>query len=190
MRFPFFPSVSVPSLLLASLALAGCAGPMTYGAGSQSTRISALYGYGAADRDLKLIVQGNAFPGQVSSADFGHQVEAALQSPINRAPTHLTQTPDDSAKDNYKVVFLFNPSELMGGQNLCDGRADQAQAAVGEVRALAAFCVAGRAVTEISGRTAVSGPKDERFAHLMSQMKEALFRADEKDSSHKSYTNT
>ncbi|HVI50433.1 MAG TPA: hypothetical protein VM661_04415 [Candidatus Sulfotelmatobacter sp.] len=184
MRKPFTLSASLAASAAAGLLLlGGCSGPLTYSPGSRSVQISALYGYGAADRDLKLEVQGNAFAGQMSGTDFAHKVEAALQSPIMRPATHLTLAPNDTAKSNYRVVFLFNPANVMGGQNLCDGRADQQPAPAGEVRAVAAFCVAGRAVTEITGRTQVVGPNDERFLQLMAIMKNELFREDERPNS-------
>jgi len=177
----------ISSSVAACLLLAACSGPTLYQPGPSSRQIDALYTYGAAERDLKLEVQGNGFPGQMSGAAFAMRVESGVQGPVFRAPTHPTLTPNDSARSGYRLVFLFNPSPLMMGQSLCDGHADQVAAVPGEVKAVAAFCVSGRAETEIAAQTQAAGPDDPAFGQMLNLMMQALFRPDEKTGSGNSH---
>lgn len=174
-------------LLPACLLLAACAGPSITGEGPQSRQITSLYGYGAAGRDLKLEVQGNGFPKQMSGAAFAKLVEAGVQGPLPRALTHPTLTPDASARDNYRLVFLFNPAPTMGGQDLCDNHADQEAPVPGELHLVAAFCVAGRAETEVTAWTPIRGPEDPALTELLHQVMLSLFRPDHRDSVHSAY---
>lgn len=169
------------------LLLSACAGPIITQEGPKSRHIDSLYGYGASARDLRLEVKGNAFAGLLDDQAFAKRVEAGLQGQLPRAPTHPTLTPDDSARDNYRLIFLFDPSPTISGQGLCDGKAERQEAVAGEVHILAAFCVAGRAETEAAGWSRVTGPGDADFARLLDLMMQVLFRPDEKESVYNRY---
>lgn len=182
MNKAFFPLVCL--CLVPVAGLTACAGPTVIDQGPRERQIDSLYDYGAADRDLKLEVQGNGFPGRMSGADFARLVEAGVQGPLPRAQTHPLLNPGPTARENYRLVFLFNPAPTMMGQSLCDGRADQQRAVAGEVRLVAAFCVSGRAETEVAAWTPAAGPGDSDFQFLLNQTMLTLFRPDLREGSH------
>lgn len=180
-----------------ALGLMGCSSPMLTQPGSPSVKISSLYGYGAADRDLKLIVRGTPFS-DLTEEQFAKEVEIETQGVGMRTPTRLTLTPGPAAKPNYSVVFVFQPTVTLTGQNLCDGHFDQGPGSDGilggngfvseqpgvTVRAIAAFCVSGRAETEIVGQTQAVNAADVRVLDLVRAMAQALFRPDLRDGIH------
>ena len=129
-------------------------------------------------------MRGNPFP--MPADAFARAVEADVQVGLLRPPTHPTLTPGPTAKDNYELVFVFSPALTLRGDDLCHGRGDQAaDGGGGSVRALGAFCVAGRAETEIIGETQADGPADPHFMNLMRQMMLSLFRPDVRDGGHR-----
>jgi hypothetical protein len=159
--------------------LAACSGPLTRELGSSSTKLNGLYDYGASGRDLRLSVRGTPFaPGE--GEDLAKAVEAASQVQVMRAPTHATLTPGASAQRGYELAFLFSPTLTQGGDELCQGRIEEPQPAFvsPRVHVLAAFCVSGRAETEVAGEAEAMGPHDERFRNLVQQVVMALFRPD------------
>ncbi|OIQ84514.1 hypothetical protein GALL_336550 [mine drainage metagenome] len=164
-------------LALAALcALAACSGPVTSEEGPTASGVDGYYGYGVAGRDLRLEVAGNAFAGQMSDAAFDQALAALLKTPPERQPGHITLTPGPSARSNYSLVFLFNPGPLIYGQELCAGQRTQQPPQAGRVKVVASFCVAGRAITEITGQTDATGLADDRFGALMEEMMGKLFR--------------
>ncbi|HLN24269.1 MAG TPA: hypothetical protein VK558_09825 [Patescibacteria group bacterium] len=168
--------------------LAACSGPVVSQPGSAFNQIDSIYNYGAGGRDLRLTVRGNPFP--MPADVFAHVVEADVQVGLLRQPTHPTLTPGPTAKDNYELVFVFSPALTLRGDDLCKGRGDQAAEAAPvaggtvTVRAIAAFCVAGRAETEIVGETQAEESGDVRFSGMMRQMMLSLFRPDVRDNGH------
>jgi hypothetical protein len=168
--------------------LAACTGPVLTQPGSPYTQIDSLYNYGAGARDLRLIVHGNPFP--MPADVFARVVETDVQLNLLRQPTHPTLTPGPTAKDNYALIFVFSPAVTLSGDDLCKGRADQMASPVSPsggtvtVRAIGAFCVSGRAETEIVGETQATGAGDVRFLDLMRQMMLALFRPDVHEGGH------
>ncbi len=157
-------------------ALAACSGPVTSEEGPTERGVDGYYGYGVAGRDLKLEVAGNAFPGRLSDAAFAQGLAGRLKTPPERQAGHITLTPGPSARSNYSLIFQFNPGPMLYGQELCAGKRTQQPPEPGRVKVLASFCVAGRAITEISGQTDATGPGDPRFGTLMDEMMAKLFR--------------
>lgn len=174
----------LPLGLLLAAGLSACSGPSITYQGPPELKIDSLYTYGAAGRDLKLEVQGNGFAGQISGTDFAKRVEAGVQGPLPRPATHPTLNPGPTAKDGYRLVLLFNPAATMTGQDLCNGRADQSQPVAGEVHLVGAFCVSGRAETEVTAWTPATGPQDVRFQDLLNQVMLTLFRPDPRENPH------
>ena len=172
------------TLIILLAALTGCSGPIITQESSPFTKIDGFYDYGAGGRDLRLMVVGNPFP--MPDDVFGRVVEADLQVPLVRQPTHPTLTPDASAQPNYALILLFSPALALSGDDLCRGRFEHgAFGGNGEdsvnVRVLGAFCVSGRAVTEGVGQTQADRAGDQRFVVLMRQMMLTLFRPDIRD---------
>jgi|GEM_PF-1425676 len=180
---PIFTRI-LPLGLLLSAGLSACSGPSITYQGPPELKIDSLYAYGASGRDLKLEVQGNGFAGQISGAEFAKRVEAGVQGPLPRAATHPTLNPGPTAKEGYRLVLLFNPASTMAGQDLCNGRADQGQPVAGEVHLVGAFCVSGRAETEVTAWTTATGPQDVRFQELLNQAMLTLFRPDPHENLH------
>ena len=156
--------------------LAGCAGPSVVQTSVDPTaQITSLYDYGAGGRDLRLVVQGNGFPGP--SSGFVQAVEAAANVQTLRQPTHLTVVPGLTARPNFSVVLAFSAAPGIDGDALCRGGGDPV-APSGRVTTAGAFCVSGRAWTEAVGETVADGPNDPQFTRLIHQMMLALFRPD------------
>ena len=170
--------------------LAACAGtPTTYSSSDPRTKIDAFYDNGAGGRDLTLVVYGDPFP--VPKDVFARKVEADLRDvPTFRQPTNVLLTPGPSANPIYRLVYIFGPMTGQFGNAICrHGLKAEANddfppastmvpAQPGEVVATAAFCVEYRAVTEISGTTAATGPDDVRVAQMTRSMMAELFRRD------------
>jgi len=173
----------------ACVGLMSCAGPSTYSASDPVVQIDGFYDDGASDRDLKLVVFGDPFPGPQDQ--FARTVEADLRdAPVGKSPTRLLLSPGPSAKPIYRLVYVFSPSPDMIGNAICEHQlkpeantdfppaASGAPVPGGEVFATAAFCVEYRAVSEISGQTPADGPGDVRLYNLTRQMAAEVFRPD------------
>jgi hypothetical protein len=164
--------------------LAGCANtPSTFNPSDPHVKIDSFYSYGAGGRDLLLIVDGDPFP--VPDAVFAQKVESSLDSaPVPRQPTHPLLAPDDTANPRFWLIYVFNPPANLSGNDICQrgtsGATSKgfAPAQPGKVEAVAAFCVEGRALTEITGRTQADGPDDPRFREMTRLMMAAVFRSD------------
>lgn len=181
-----------PAFLSATVALALSAcgsGTLLYDGGDPFQRIDSFYNYGAAGRDLRLIVAGNPF-GPADDA-FKSAVEAAVQVPTMRAPTRPTLAPGASARANYALVFAFQPPPTLSAQTLCATIAPGPGGAAApgpepvlapapgrRIEALGAFCLSGRALTQISGRVDTVSVTDQGFRDLMARMMNGLFRPD------------
>lgn len=179
-------------LVLGMLALSGCQGPMLSQAGSDTARIDSFYDYGAAGRDLQLVVYGNPFSPGMSDDAFASLIEDKIDHVnVARQQTHPQLVPDDSVRSGYTLVFGFQPEATVDGDRLCHAQFAAGPAGSlgngvelwGEeagltMRAIAAFCVAGRAETEIVGQTQVVSPDDPRMNDLLNQMMQAVFRPD------------
>ncbi len=184
-------------------ALTACGGPVISQPGSPMTKIDGFYEYGVAERDLKLVVDGTPFP-TLPQADFAKRVELWAAAPSMRQPTHPTLTPGETARSGYQMIFAFQPAVTQTGQGLCSGQIEHGpgasnwlggnglehsgDAAAVSVRAIAAFCVAGVARTEIVGQTDAISPDDPRLPELVGQMVQALFRPDIRDVSGRTTT--
>lgn len=173
-----------------ALVLSACgSGTWLYDSGDPFMKLDSFYNYGAAGRDLRLIVAGNPF-GPADDA-FRSAVEAAVQVPTMRAPTHPTLAPGASARANYALVLAFQPPPTLSAQTLCatiapgpagaaaPGPAPVLAPAPGQrIEALGAFCLSGQALTQISGRVDAVFVTDQSFRDLMARMMNALFRPD------------
>jgi hypothetical protein len=173
----------------AGLAACAAAGPTIYGESNPRTKIDAFYDDGAGDRDLKLVVFGDPFP--MPPDAFARTVEADLRgAPSMHQPTRPLLAPGESAKPIYRLVYVFNPASGMFGNAICrrglkaEANEDFPPASTpsaampGQVVAVAAFCVEYRAVSEVSGQTAATGPDDVRVYQLTREMMSQLFRPD------------
>lgn len=171
------PALLLPVLMLPALILvAGCSG-ITAGPGDDFVQITAFYNYAASDRDLALSVVGNPFG--LPDDGFRHAVETAVQVQTTRPPTHATLAPGPSARKGYSLAFVFDPVPTLRGDDICQGRYEAGgRAGSHPLRMVGAFCMSGRALTEVSGEASLSGPDDPAFREFMHGAVLAIFRPD------------
>ncbi len=173
-RTPFLSLIAVCTLV------AGCSTERTFEPSDPRMKIDGYYNDGAADRDIKLKVIGNAFGADPQA--FRRTLEADLQggAPVGRAPTRPLLNPGPSGKPLYRLAYAFNQPNDIYGNALCQVEETPATppSPANIVNATAAFCVGGRAEAFISGQTEANGPDDVRFYRLVRQMMDNVFRPD------------
>lgn len=166
-------------VLLTTLAIGACTGPSVTYQSPRQQQIEGLYQYGAAGRDIPLVVTGNPF-GAVPDAEVAAQVErgasrGSMLQPATRPRLH----PDESIRPGYQLMVALQPALTVDGNDLCRGTGAGTKTTTTEIRVEMAFCVSGRAYSFASGRTEATGPGDPRFDALISQLSLAVFRQDE-----------
>lgn len=175
--------------------MTACAGPITFDQSIRQAQIDSFFTYGAAGRDLPLVVVGNPFP-DLAQKDFEREVESIARNvTLLRQQTRPSLEPDSSARDNYALVFAFQPRTSLSGSSLCNHATpngapgdDESQRrllsggaspdADRVVNAVAAFCLSGRALTSVRGRTTMISDDDPNFSAMLAMMMRDLFRPD------------
>lgn len=174
------------AILPVGVLLAACSGGLTGQASDDFVKITGFYNYGASGRDLPLKVAGNPF--EMPGDSFARAVEAAVQVQTNRPPTHATLAPGPSARKGYSLTFVFEPARTLQGDDICQGNFEQdpkpllQHMRLRRMRMIGAFCLSGRALTEVSGEAALAGTDDPAFTDFLHHAVLALFRPDIADS--------
>ena len=168
------------SCFVAALLLTGCGAPRFQVNTDRTMFLTGFYQYGAGDRDLRLVVRGNPYPA-LAKDDFDKIIEAdAQKGGMLQPPTRPRLRPDDSAKENFRMVLAFNPVKPLDAQDLCDNHPSaDAQSAEGELIIIAAFCVSGRAVSHTEAWITSPNPRSADLANLIAGIKSELFRPDD-----------
>jgi hypothetical protein len=174
---------TVAAILCSAFWLTGCEAPRVVESWpSPDQPLSPIYDYGAGGRDLRLIVQGNPFP--MTDDAFARAVENEVQVPLTRQPTRPRLAPGPTARPNYAVVFVFQPSPTfdlydacqMRGQPVAVLRPDTGQRP--SVKLVSAFCVSGRPYSGAYGWVNASAAEEPQFRAMMQDTMAALFRPD------------
>lgn len=135
------------------------------------------FAYAAAGRDLRVAVVGDPFDGD--RAAFERGVTDAMQGKHWGQRTRFTVDPDDSARDIYHVVMLFNPPGSLSGEKLCRSEPDALRPRAytdGRLGVYAAFCRSDKMLTRVRGTIGgADGPNDPLFQELIGQVTNALF---------------
>ncbi len=164
----------VPVMLM----LVGCAGaPVTYGDFVQSTYRPSEFGYGAGRRDLWTQFRGDPF-GLGDEAFRAAMIGILARHPPKPQPTRFTTDPGESARTDYRVVFLFDPPESFLQTRLCRLPIGlrSGEGGTTPLRVAAAFCREQGVLTAVSGKLDdVRSIDDPRFDALIGQMVDALF---------------
>ncbi|HLN23808.1 MAG TPA: hypothetical protein VK558_07465, partial [Patescibacteria group bacterium] len=87
-------------------------------------------------------------------------------------------TPHD-ARPGYQLVMVFQGAPTVDGSQACAGAPGGSVQPGGATVVVAAFCVSGRAVSEVTGRVVAGSPEDPRFQALMREVASEVFRPDE-----------
>lgn len=173
-------SRSAFAVVTAATLLAGCSGPRVAPNTERDTYLAELYQYGAGGRDLALEVRGNPFtPADKPALDA--VVEKALAGiGMLQPPTRPRLSPGPEARSNYRMVVQFMRGATLDGQDLCNNaKAPPMSQGQGEVTAVMAFCVSGRAASQSVGWYAPSGIDDPGLAELLKRLEVELFRPDD-----------
>ncbi len=155
--------------------LGGCAGGV-----STVANTNALYSFGefvlASDgRDTIVVVRGNPFG--MDRKAFEKAVTDAMQGQNYGPRTNFTTGPTENAKKEFRVVILFNGSQTVLADNLCE--APEKYGSRKDAKGLhvtATYCWGDESLTEVDGWAGtVSGAANPAFASLIGQTTLELF---------------
>ncbi|MFQ5784844.1 MAG: hypothetical protein ACE5H8_08460 [Alphaproteobacteria bacterium] len=177
-RFGLMRCVAAATLLL----VAGCAGPN----GGLTTAISynqveSAYspgevGYAADGRDLRVVVRGKPFAG----ADRA-ELEAAVIDGMANQPgwfvTNYTTTPNETARDLYRVVWLFGVTPQTSRYAICGAApGDFVALEQGGNTVMAGFCRLDQPLTYLGGTLGdVRSLDDPRFRRFVTVATHIVF---------------
>ena len=140
-----------------------------------------VFNYAAGGRDLEVQTVGNPYAERgFADQDFPEFIVGSMQGRNLGQPTNFTTTPGETARDQYKVVIVFNPVEPATYRSLCEGEA-QSGPTEEKVRVKAAFCQGGRSTGQrvLTGVradvVAEAGPDSEAFQRMMAGVTRDLF---------------
>lgn len=125
-------------------------------------------------RDFQVVVRNN--PTDLQKAAFEQKVIDGIQGQITYMITNFTTTPGDTAREQYRIEFFFDPPDTTNGFALCDrSRAlPETVPRPGETYILGAFCLRDRPLSEGFARKANAPPGSQEFNRLMSQLIRSL----------------
>ncbi|MGQ9365536.1 hypothetical protein [Azospirillum sp. ST 5-10] len=159
---------------LAALALAACDGSRVVGDEPDSAYNFGELAYAAADRDLRVVVQGNPFA--ATPAELAQTVTTVMGKRIAGIRTNPTVQPDSSARPDYRVVVVFEPVQPTLNARLCAMGPVPTRPTGETLTVQAAFCREGRTLTSATGwLDEPQGPNDPRLRHLVGDITSALF---------------
>ncbi len=170
----------IPVLLLATATLAACDYNHRRSYVEPTYRPS-LFNYAAGGRDLEVQTVGNPYTERgLGDQEFPEFIVASMQGHNLGQPTNFTTVPGGTARDQYKVVIVFNPVEPATYRSLCEGEALSGPTEE-KVRVKAAFCQGGRSSGErvLTGVradvVAEAGPNSDAFQRMMAGVTRDLF---------------
>lgn len=165
------------STIAATLLLTACSGATVLHEDRLTSGIESWYSYGAASRDLQLVVVGGPFamPGD----EFQRMVERAVQVQTLLAPTRPRLSPSADARPPFRLVVGFVPAS---GTALCAGQAGAGGPQSDAIPLHIAFCRAETVIAEVAGQMgAVAGPQDPGFQNSIAAAMAVLFKPDVKE---------
>ena len=159
-------------LLVASLiALAGCAGATTFDTGRSSNNSSRIdFATIAGGRDMHTQIFGNPFA--VPDDSFAASVTAVFNSRNSRTRSNFTTKPGPSARDNFRLVLVFNPAQRGLASRLCRNPSDiqLAPSSNRPIRLQIAFCHGESDITSRRGSLpSATAPEDPAFQNFLAQ---------------------
>lgn len=171
-------------LALAAPALAGCGLSRVVSSERSSayTPMAALYAF--SDRDAKVEIIGNPFGGD--SAALAEAVTAAMRGRASGLNTRFTTMPNETARTNYRLAFVFNPVGYGSQGRVCRQPLAVEPPQAGPPYKLyveAAFCDGDGDFTAARGwLDAATGLADPNLRHLIGDLTHSLFPPAESDS--------
>ncbi|MBP2298594.1 hypothetical protein [Azospirillum picis] len=175
-------SLAPLAALLASVAaLAACTNERVVASEPAPAYTMSEVAYAAANRDLRVVLYGDPFG--LTPERLADKVLPHMQNRVAGVVTHLTTTPDESARPIYKVVLAFNVAQTTLNSELCGSVPIPTRPPGGAIVVQGAFCRQGGALTGATGwLDQPQGPDDPDFRSLISDMTFTLFptrRADD-----------
>jgi hypothetical protein len=164
---------SLAALAVAVPILAGCASDRVV-VDDIGIRYSRAEFSAAADgRDLRTVIQGNPF----GTPGFDQAVLGIMNRTYVGPKTNFTGTPGPTAKRDYFVSVVFNPSPDVVPFALCNSAPIPTAAPnPGQITARAAFCITGGEATAVTGYVSnVKGPDDPNFVSMIQHMMLSMF---------------
>lgn len=137
---------------------------------------SSEFSYAGSGRDLRVDIVGNPFGGDQQA--FDRTVTGYMKGSHWGPSTHFTTTPNDTARQTYRVVMLFDPPATFPGIRLCRVKPEDlpTQADGKSIILFSAFCRGDKSLTEIKGHIdSASGPDDRKFRDLVASVTNGLF---------------
>ncbi|MHA1570650.1 MAG: hypothetical protein ACTSWM_02425 [Alphaproteobacteria bacterium] len=159
-------------VLVASLViLAGCAGAATFDTGRSSNNTSRIsFATIAGGRDMHTQIFGNPFA--VPNDFFADSVTAVFNNRNSRARSNFTTRSGPSARENFRLVLVFNPAQRGLASRLCRNPTEIQLAASSSrpIRLQIAFCHGDTDITSRRGSLPdATGPEDPAFRNFLAQ---------------------
>ncbi|AWK89892.1 hypothetical protein [Azospirillum thermophilum] len=169
------PTRSLILLCIAGAALAGCGAGRVIARDPTPAYSPAEASYAASGRDLRVTVQGDPFGGDRQRLTAA--VVQALQGTIMGVATNFTATPGPTARRDYGVAVVFNPTTPVLGSEICGGvPVPTAPPSPGApMRVEAAFCRGGALTSSFGTLEGATGPDDPDFRGFIASLGRSLF---------------
>lgn len=173
-------SMSARSILILCLAMgvSACAGiPRVVGDQQDSEFAYQQFKYAAGGRDLATVIYGNPFGADVAPAVLNEAVTSAMDGSHFGPPTNFTTQPGPLAREDFRVVLAFNPTENVPSELLCRNvPIETAPGPAVQMVVQGAFCYRNGTVSSATGYLArPASPTSGNFQALISHLTMTMF---------------
>ncbi len=118
---------------------------------------------------------GNPFP-SMAADDTARQLLPIMQSVKPRPNLTFTyDKPAEKQRPDYRLILVFDPSNDLGADSVCNGAMRQKAPTPGRVYVYGIYCRNDLALSQTTAWVDASGPNDPRVSELFSQLFRVVF---------------
>lgn len=163
--------------LVGGLSLTGCAGVGSVVPGSADmSDVRSELTYAASGRDLRTEIVGNPF--HSDQATLNTSVTGAMNEAIQFVRTNFTTSPNQTARPDYRMLVVFNPTDNPLSSLLCSHGPFKTGPATGNLQVMVAFCRDSGTLSSATGWiSGVTDPNAPAFRSLIMDATRTTFPA-------------